>query len=64
MGVRSELSTIRLKTLDDYVFTGDYQTRDEAFKALKEYAAKVDYKEAVIIDTNTGTTVLSLRVIK
>jgi hypothetical protein len=64
MGIISELSTIRLKTLDDYVFTGDYQTREEAFKALKEYAAKVEYKEAVIVDTNTGSEVLSLRVIK
>lgn len=64
MGVRSELSTIRLTTLDDYVFTGDYQTRDEAFKALKKYAAEVSYKEAIIIDTNTGTEVLSLRIVK
>lgn len=64
MGIRSEKSTYRIITRDRHAYTSDVATRDEALKCLLAFTKDLDYREAVIVDFNTGSEVVSLRTIK
>ena len=64
MGIVSEKSTYRIITRDRHAYTSDVATRDEALKCLLAFTKDLDYREAVIVDFNTGLEVISLRTIK
>jgi len=64
MGICSEVSYTKIVTLDNCIIENNFDSREEALKYLLMSTADITYKEASVIDYNTGSVVISMRNIK